>query len=153
MNQVHGIVWTALAVAQVIYFLIPVPARPNAASPSATFALVYPLALGAVAGIQALIIVSLLQLRAFKPIQAGQLDPMSTPGASQLFTTLLIAWVLAESVAIYGLVLRFMLFPRSHSLPFFLAGAVLLFLGRPWNPKLKKPLSLADLARSSAPLN
>src|SRR5262245_30697563 len=147
-QQVNLFVWAALALSQLVYLFIPAPPRENTGEISGAF----PLVLGIVAVLQAILIAGLLQLRAFKPIQAGQLDPTSKAGAAQLFTTLMIAWVLAESVAIYGLVLRFLQFPLTTSLPFSLAGAFLLFLGRPWNSRLRRPESAAELARSGAPL-
>ena len=148
-QQMHTFVWGALALSQLVYLFIPVPPRENAGGMPAIF----PIALGMVAVVVAILVAGLLQLRAFKPIEAGRLDPSSKPGAAQLFTTLLLAWVLAESVAVHGLVLRFLHFPLTTSRPFSLAGALLLFLGRPWNPKLKRPASAAEIARSATPLS
>lgn len=149
MKQPFVIIWAALAISQVVYLFVPAPHRENAARlPD-----VFPVALGAVAIAQSIGIVVLLRIRAFNPVQAGRLDPTSKNGAAQLFTTLILAWVFAESVAIYGLILRFLHFELPYTLPFALAGACLLFLARPWSPKLKQPLSAADRARSHAPLN
>jgi F0F1-type ATP synthase membrane subunit c/vacuolar-type H+-ATPase subunit K len=149
MKQQLLIIWTMLAISQGIYLLVPLPPRENAAAIPAVF----PIALGVVAIVQAIGIVGFLRIRAFNPIRAGLLNPASKAGAPQLFTTLLIAWVLAESVAVYGLLLRILHFPPTISAPFAAAAAILLFIGRPWNPRLERPASSADLARSSAPLN
>ncbi len=134
---------------QVIYLFVPVPPVEGSADVSSAF----PFALGFVALVQSVGIVGLLKIRAVNPIQAGTLDPETKEGLARLFNALIVSWVLAESVAIYGLVLRFMHFDLIYVVPFVAAGAFLLFLGRPWQSKLKKPLSSADLARSSAPIS
>lgn len=149
MNQTFLLLWAALAVSQVIYLFVPAPPREGAANLSD----VLPIALGAVAFAQCVGIVALLRIRAFGPIQRGGLDPTSKEGAAQLFTTLILAWVLAESAAIYGLVLRFLGFDLLYSTPLSAAGALLLFLGRPWQSKLARPASSADLASSGDPLS
>jgi hypothetical protein len=142
------IVWSVLAVSQVIYLLIPVPSQDSPPPPD-----LFPLILGSVALVQGVGIVALLRIRAFAPIREGRLDPASAPGGAQLFTTLIMAWVLAESVAIYGFVVRFMHFEFHHSFPFAVGGAFLLYLGRPWQAKLELPRSLADLAKSNDPIS
>jgi F0F1-type ATP synthase membrane subunit c/vacuolar-type H+-ATPase subunit K len=148
MNQTFVVIWVVLAVSQALYLFVPAPARENATTlPDA-----FPIALAAVALIQAGGIVALLRARAFAPVQTGRIDPASKSGAAQLFTTLILAWVLAESVAIYGLVLRFMHFSLPYSAPFSAAGAFLLFVGRPWHPSLRKPDSTVELARSGTPI-
>lgn len=147
-NQPLLIVWSALAVSQVIYLLVPAPpARTASTLPDA-----FPMALGTVALLEAVGIVALLRVRAFAPVQSGRIDPTSKSGAAQLFTSLILAWVLAESIAIYGLVLRFLHFSSTAWAPFAAAGAFLLILGRPWHPKLRKPVSSSDIARSGAPI-
>ena len=148
MNFQFVIIWVALAISQVVYLFVPAPPRASAAILPG----VLPLALGVITIAQSIGIVAWLRIRAFNPIHAGRLDPASKDGVAQLFTTLIVAWVLAESIAIYGLVLRFLHFELSYYFPFVLAGACLLFLARPWSPKLKRASSLADLARSNAPL-
>ena len=148
MNQTFVVTWAVLAVSQVVYLLVPAPTRENASAlPN-----VFPIALAAVAFIQAVGIVTLLRIRAFAPVQSGRIDPSSKSGAAQLFTTLILAWILAESIAIYGLVLRFLHFSRPYSASFAVAGALLLFVGRPWHPRLRKPDSTIDLARSGTPI-
>ena len=148
MNQQFVIVWSALAISQVIYLSLPAPPRESPANLLGVF----PLALGVVAFAESVGMVALLRIRAFNPIQTGRLDPLSQKGVTELFTTLILAWMLAESIAIYGLVLRFLGFGMAYSSPFAAAGAFLLFLGRPWQAKLRKPVSSADLARSGTPL-
>jgi hypothetical protein len=149
MNQQFLIIWSALMVSQVIYLFVPASGREATANQAAAF----PIALGIVAFAQAVGIIVLLKIRAVDPIQLGKLDPGAKEGIAKLFITLMLAWVLAESVAIYGLVLRFMHYDFVYFAPFSAAGAFLLFLARPWQSKLKKPLSSADLASSNAPLN
>lgn len=148
MNQQFVIIWSVLAISQIIYLFVPVPPREGAGAMPAVF----PIALGIVALVEGLGVVALLRIRAFNPIQGGRLDPASKEGAAQLLTTLILAWVLAESVAIYGLVLRFLHFDLPYSAAFAIAGAFLLFLGRPWQAKLRKPQSRSDLAKSGKPI-
>ena len=135
MNQQLVILWSVLALSQVIYLFVPAPARET----NGNLPELFPIVLGAVALAQGVGIAALLRLRAFNPIQAGRLDPTSKEGAGQLFTTLILAWALEESVAIYGLVVRFLQFDLLYSTPFTAAGALLLFLGRPWQAKLRRP--------------
>lgn len=148
MNQNLIVVWVVLAVAQVVYLIYPAPHREGDAVPSDVFAA----ALGAVAVVQSIGIVMLLRVRAFNPVRTGRLDPASKSGNVQLFSTLLLAWVLCIGIAMYGLVLRFLHFERAYTLPFALAAACLFLLARPWNAKLKKPSNAADLASSNAPI-
>jgi hypothetical protein len=150
MNPQHlVIIWAALAISQLVYLCLPAPPLERTAPASDLF----PLALGVVAIVQAAIIVAILRVRAFEPVQSGRLDPSSKAGAAKLFIALMVAWILAESVAINGFVLRFLHFPRAITLPFSIAGVFLLYVGRPWSAKLKRPASTADLARSNTPLS
>ena len=148
MSQTFLIIWAFLGVSQVVYLLVPVPSQQNAS----TLSDVFPMALAVVAFIQAIGMVILLRVRAFEPIRSGRIDPRLSSGVVQLFTPLILAWVLAESVAIYGLVLRFLHYSLSYSVWFSTAGAVLLFMGRPWQRKLQKPYSATQSARSGAPI-
>ncbi len=148
MNRQFLFVWSALAISQVIYLLMPVPPGERPVNPD-----LFPVVLGAIALIQGVGVVVLLRVRAFNPIQGGRLDPTSKKGAVQLFATLILAWAIAESVAIYGFVLRFMQFELLYSASFAAGGALLLFLGRPWQSNVGRPGSAADLAGSSAPLS
>ena len=149
LKQQLVIIWVMLAISQVVYLLVPAPQVENAGRPPEIF----PIVLGAVAIAQGIGIVALLRIRAFNPIQAGSLDPRSKDGVARLFTTLLLAWVLAESIAIYGLVLRFVHFELAYALPFALGAACLLIFARPWSPKLRRASTAAELASSQAPLS
>ncbi len=149
MNQQLLIIWSVLAISQVIYIFVPAPLREG----SANAAEIFPAALGVVAFTEGLGVIVLLRVRAFNPIRRGRLDPASKEGAAQLFITLMLAWVLAESVAIYGLVVRFLDFDLPYSVPFSVGAALLMFLGRPWQSKLKWPSTTAEIASSGTPLN
>ena len=148
MNRQFLFVWSALAISQVIYLFMPVPPGERPVNPD-----LFPVVLGAIALIQGVGVVVLLRVRAFNPIQGGRLDPTSKKGAVQLFATLILAWAIAESVAIYGFVLRFMQFELLYSASFAAGGALLLFFGRPWQSNLGRPASAADMAGSNAPLS
>jgi F0F1-type ATP synthase membrane subunit c/vacuolar-type H+-ATPase subunit K len=149
MNQQSGIVWSVLLVSQLIYLILPLPASDS----TTRLPEVFPAALGFVAFTQAVAIVAALRVRAIQPIRAGLLDPTSETGAANLFVTLLICWVLAESIAIFGLVLRFLHFEWMYSFPFAVAGALLMLIARPWQAGLKPPRSLADQARTGTPIS
>lgn len=144
------IVWCALAISQVIYLGLPAPGPEPAPDPG--FLDLLAGLLGVVALAEAAGIWFLLQHRAIAPIARGQLRPDGPEGVQQLFQALVVCWVLAGSVAIYGLVLRFLGAPASHSLPFAAAGAVLLLYARPWHPGLRAPASTVDRASSAKPL-
>ena len=149
MNFTFVILWAVLAVSQVIYLAVPLFAEVG----TATLSEVFPMVLGVVAFVQGVIVVVILRAQAFSPIQSRRIDPTTTEGLAKLFTPLLLAWVIAESVAIYGLVLRLLNFDFQYWIPFSVAGAFLLFLGRPFHSKLKKPASSADLARMGGPID
>ena len=148
MNQTNMVIWCVIVVSQVIYLLMAAPASEG----SPVLPDLFPLLLGAIALLEGVGVVVLLRVRAINPIRSGRLDPTSREGAAQLFVTLILVWVLAESVAIYGLVVRFQQFGPAYSLPFAVGGAFLMLLTRPWQSKLKKPVSLADLAQTGTPL-
>ena len=150
MNQRSLVVlWSAILASQLVYPFIPITQREGTAVQPDLF----PLVLGVVALLQGAGTYAWLKLRAFDPIKGGRLDPTSKEGAAELFTALIMAWVIASSVGIYGLVLRFMHFDLLYWVPFSIGGALLLFLGRPWQSSLSRPVSSTDLAGSNAPLS
>lgn len=130
MNQQNVIIWGALAVSQVIYLAVPAPPGGRCGEASGP--------------------ISHRTWRRGSRRRYWNHGP--APDSRIQPYTRWSAWVLAESIAIYGLVLRFLHFELAYSLPFSVAGAGLLFFGRPWSPKLKKPLSPTELASSNAPL-
>lgn len=148
MRQTLTLVWGALAMSQLVYVLVPTPTGADGTSlPS-----ILPLVLGGVALGEAGGIVVWLRIKAFHPIDAGRLDPTSEAGARELFTALIVAWALAESIAIQGLVLRLLGFGALWSLPFALGGALLMLYGRPWSDRLRGANSSAALARGGTPI-
>jgi F0F1-type ATP synthase membrane subunit c/vacuolar-type H+-ATPase subunit K len=97
-----AIIWGVLALAQLLYVAVPLPVKEKDPELLSTLALV----LGFVAFSQALAIVALLRIRALGPIASGDLDLREQSGMAKLFTTLILTWILAESIGVYGLVLR-----------------------------------------------
>jgi hypothetical protein len=146
------VIWVAMAVSQVICLVLPAGQGPTATGegPSA-FGLVAA-TLGLAAAIETVVLVVVLRRGALGPIEDGRLDPAAPAGAARLLAVLIVGWALAESVAIYGLVLRFLGAPATHWLPFAAAGGILLLVARPWQPGLSRPATSAELARSGRPL-
>jgi hypothetical protein len=140
------IVWAALLSSQLVYLMVPIPPREAVVEP------VFVWALGFVALVEAVGIVVFLRVALFGPIRRGELDSATKPGEQRTFVVLLVAWTLAESIAIYGLVLRFLQFERPYTLPFAIAAALLCAYSHPWSSALRKPPSSTDLARSGTPI-
>jgi uncharacterized membrane protein len=131
---------------------LPAGRGPTAAGEGPTAFGLFAATLGVVALVEAVVLVVVLRRGALEPIEDGRLDPASAAGAARLLTVLVVGWALAESVAIYGLVLRFLGAPTTYWLPFAAAGAILLLVARPWQPGLSRPATSAELARSGRPL-
>jgi hypothetical protein len=129
------ILWASLALAQLLYVVLPIPVQENDPDFLSSLAL----AMGVVAFAEAIGALVLLRSRALGPISAGTLDPQSRQGVAGLFTTLIICWVLAESIAVYGLVLRIMGAESDLWSPFAVVGGLLLLVCRPWQHGLKPP--------------
>ena len=110
------------ALAQLLYVVLPIPVQENDPDFLSTLAL----AMGVVAFAEAIGTLALLRIRALGPISAGTLNPQSREGVAGLFTTLIICWVLAESIAVYGLVLRVMGAESDVWSPFAVVGGLLL---------------------------
>ena len=62
---------------------------------------------------------------------AGRPLHSAPPDAQAAFTNTMVAWVLDESIAVYGLVLGLLAFSAAGWAPFSLAALVLLLLHRP----------------------
>ncbi len=131
-----SIIWGVLALAQLLYVALPLQIE---GSRDPGFLSTLGLALGFVAFSEAIAIVALLRIRALGPIARGDLDLREPKGVAQLFTTLIIAWVLAESIAIYGLVLRVLGAESDLWSAYSVVGGLLLLVGRPWQRGLQVP--------------
>lgn len=148
----RAVVWIGFAVSQTICLFLPLGDRARSAADAASAFQLFVAVLGGVAFAEAVVMVVLLRRGAVQPIQEGRLDPTSTEGAARLFTVLAIAWTIASSVAMYGLVLRVLGTPTAHWGPFAVSGAILHVLARPWQGGFSRPATATDLARSGKPL-
>jgi F0F1-type ATP synthase membrane subunit c/vacuolar-type H+-ATPase subunit K len=119
------VLWLALLASQVAYaaIILSGAARIRAEPPDVP---ILPLVLGASA-----IGIGLLA-HYFWRRATGSGRPLASPPPPQTaFTHYLLAWVLDESLAIYGLVLSLLGFPDAAWAPFNLAAFVLMLLHRP----------------------
>jgi F0F1-type ATP synthase membrane subunit c/vacuolar-type H+-ATPase subunit K len=132
-----AIIWGVLALAQLLYVAVPLPVKEKDPELLSTLALV----LGFVAFSQALAIVALLRIRALGPIASGDLDLREQSGMAKLFTTLILTWILAESIGVYGLVLRMLGAESDLWSPFAMLGGLLLLICRPWQRGLQAKAS------------
>jgi hypothetical protein len=120
------IVWVALLVSQAVYVAlllsgtVPVQKAPSAGA-------IFPIALGAAATTTAIIAHNLWR----RASGAGRPLHEVAPDAAGAVPQYLIAWVLDESVGIYGLVLGFLGFPSATWALFSAAGFLLLLVHRP----------------------
>jgi len=149
-RTVWWIIWGALAVSQVIYVVVPGLVSPeprdNASDP------IFPIVLGVVAAAQAGGLWMWFQIGAVRKIRDGRLDPDTPSGLASLFTTLILAWVLAESIGIYGFLLHFLGAPSGAWAPFSVLAGLMLFLCRPGQAALRPPRSSASLASRGDPI-
>jgi hypothetical protein len=137
------VLWGALAVSQVIYLFVPEFVDLGRDGPPEALSL----ALAAVAVVEAIGVVVYFRQAALGPVQRGVLDPKSAGGAPQLFQVFILCWVLAESIAIFALVLGVLGAELVVRVPFVIGAAGLLFVCRPWHPGLEAPVSLSDTHR------
>jgi F0F1-type ATP synthase membrane subunit c/vacuolar-type H+-ATPase subunit K len=134
-RTIFAIIWGVLALAQLLYVAVPLPVQEKDPELLSTLALV----LGFVAFSEALAIVALLRIRALGPIASGDLDLREQSGLTKLFTTLILTWILAESIGVYGLVLRMLGAESDLWSPFAMLGGLLLLICRPWQRGLQAP--------------
>jgi hypothetical protein len=110
-------------------------------------ALIAPLALAAAAiGAASLALRSRLVMR---PVRSGELDPAREPDAQRCYALSVLCWVLADAVAVLGMLAFFLLHARDAALWFVAGGAALLALQA---PRWLRPPSSQDLARRPGPL-
>jgi hypothetical protein len=143
------ITWSALLLSLLPYAAVIVFVSPQGAplAPPATVAV---LALAAaVIGAASLALRALLVVR---PVRAGELDPMREPDAQRLFALSVVGWMLADAVAVLGLLAFFLLHARTAALGFVAGGAALLLLQAPRLDSLRPPPTAEELARRPDPL-
>ena len=147
-TMVHRIVWASLVVSQCIYLLIPSPGLE-------VFQANLPVMAAALAGVALLQTIGLLawfRVGGTQRIQNRRVDPSTLEGAAQLFQVLMICWVLVESIAIYGLVLRFMGATTQLWLPFAVAGFALMAWTHPFQKGLRPPSDSAARGKDATPI-
>jgi hypothetical protein len=142
------IVWISLIVSQCIYLGLPVPEAAGGRDD-------LPMLAGALAFValsEAVGAFAWFRIGAVGRIQGGHIDPSSVEGAGQLFQVLIVCWVLAESIAIYGLVLRFMHAPLWMTAPFAVVAFVSMGAMNPFQSGLSRPVASAERGRDPTPI-
>lgn len=123
--RTNRILWLALLFSQLIYVVILLLVAQPLCDPSSLAVL--PLAFGAAAAGSA-VAAHLFWRRATGAGRALHDEPV-TPAAA--FQGYVLAWVLDESIAIYGMVLGFLGFPLASWAPFSAAAFALMLAHRP----------------------
>jgi hypothetical protein len=106
--------------------------------------------IGALAFVGLMTAAATLLLRRFailQPVQSGTLDITTKAGTARFSTISLLAWVLSESIGIYGLVLFFLYRVPALLYPFLSAAFLLLIFHAPCTGSLRGRPSSSDLAR------
>lgn len=125
LRRTLRVFWVALLVSQLVYLALAASGIGRRAEPLPIPIL--PVALGAVAATTA------IAAHVFwrRGSGAGRVLPAAPPEPAQAFPSFILAWVLDESIAIYGLLLALLGFSAA-SWGLFLAGAVaLMWIHRP----------------------
>ncbi len=119
-------IWLTLLVSQLIYVGIILSGVIQVRTEPVDIP-VFPIVLGVVAATTA--VASHVFWR--RATGAGRALHVAPPEPAAAFTSFLLAWVLDESIAIYGFVLSLLAFGATAWAPFSLAGFVLLLVHRP----------------------
>lgn len=143
---VTRILWVVLVVSQCIYLAIPSPGSAEAPPP------VIPLVLGLVAVTQGIGALAWFRIAGVSKIQSGALDPASAEGMGRLFVVLVLAWVMVEAIAIYGLVMRFLGAPFWQAGLFSACAFVLMASMHPWQSGLSAPLNPSERGNDPTPI-
>ena len=120
------IIWLTLLVSQLIYVAIILSGAIQTRAEPVDIP-VFPIVLGVVAATTA--VASHVFWR--RATGAGRALHVAPPEPAAAFTSFLLAWVLDESIAIYGFVLSVLAFSVEAWAPFSVAGFALLLVHRP----------------------
>jgi hypothetical protein len=148
MQQIQQlwVVWACLVISLFIYGAIPLLLQPPPVPPPPPQAIL----IGALAFVGLMTAAATILLRRFailQPAQSGTLDITTEAGAARFFTISLLAWVLSESIGIYGLVLFLLYRVPALLYPFLSAAVLLLIFHAPRTGSLRSRPSRSDLAR------
>ncbi len=142
--RVQWIVWAAIMMSLLVYAAMPF-LLPAGASASEGGDVVFVGTFAFMAAMCAAASLALRHLLLIAPLERGELDPSSAAGRARFFQVSLICWLLAESVAVWGLVLFFLGGSLVLLYGFVLGAAVLLGVHAPRLPV--RASSSVDLAR------
>ena len=145
-SQQLWVVWACLVSSLFIYAAIPLLLQPPPVPPPPPQAIL----VGALAFVGLVTAAATILLRRFailQPAQSGTLDITTETGAARFFTISLLAWVLSESIGIYGLVLFFLYRVPALLYTFLSAAVLLLIFHAPRTGSLRGRPSSSDLAR------
>jgi F0F1-type ATP synthase membrane subunit c/vacuolar-type H+-ATPase subunit K len=126
-------IWAALFVSTLIYIVVLELTKVQ--NDASWQALLYPLAFGAVMTASASLVVPRMVL---KQGAAGTRGDASNTRGGRYLTALILALALAESIAIFGLVLGFLGAPPAVVVPFFAVTWILMLIRFPTQEKLDR---------------
>ncbi len=125
-ERTRKIIWLTLLVSQLIYVAIILSGAIQTRTEPVDIP-VFPMVLGVVAATTA--VASHLFWR--RATGAGRALHVAPPQPAAAFTSFLMAWVLDESIAIYGFVLSVLAFSAAAWAPFIVEAIALLLVHRP----------------------
>jgi hypothetical protein len=151
LMQTLRTVWIALAGFDVailaVLLLFPISMGGGEAESLGT---IFPVLLGLLSIVEAIVVVALLRSRVLLPVQTGVLDLGKERDAQQLFQALIVVWAIANSVGMYGLLVGAFGYEQILGVPFAVSSLILLYMARPWQSALQPPASV--LGRTGPPL-
>jgi hypothetical protein len=148
-----NLIWTALVVSQLIYLVVLNVGILQNEPLDSEFLRAMSLSLGVVCLLEVMIIVFVFRRYVVRTIQARTVDLSTPQGVQRVFLPLVICWILAEAIAVHGLVLARLAGSSAHyMLPFLAVSLSVMWFTRPWAPLLRRAADSAELARSSRPI-
>ena len=140
------IVWVALLAAPIVYMAVPTPGVATRPPGMVVFAL------AGLALAEAIGVLLCFRIAGVARVQRGEIDPDSPEGMARLFKVLVVCWTLAESIAIYGLALRFLGAGFSTAAPFTLGALAAMIGTHPFQAGLRRPLTPRAPGRDPTPI-
>jgi len=147
------VVWAVLVLSQLVYLAVLELGIVRNEAVDAGLLRIMSVALGIVCLAEVALVVFLFRRYVVRPVRMRDLDLSTLRGAQRLLPPLLICWVLAEAIAVHGLVLAVLAGASAlHMAPFLAVSLGLMWFTRPWGPSLRPATGSAALARSGRPI-
>ncbi|MBW2359682.1 MAG: hypothetical protein JRG84_02155 [Deltaproteobacteria bacterium] len=145
------VIWGTLLASVALYAALPlVVAPPGEGMERGAEALQLGLGLVSIASAAASFV--LKRILVLAPIARHAIDPCTPAGAQRIQTGYIFAWMLAESIGIYGLVLYFLTTDARTMLPFVAGSALLMLLHAPRAAAITDSQGSHDLAGRPDPI-